>query len=153
MLHSFTGGADGAYPAGHTDQGTRAGAIYGTASEGGNFDYGTVFKLTPPDQRNGPYKTTVLRTFRTLANGVYPYAGVIMGPHGSTLRHDLRRWTIRVGAVPADSMTPAVAWSSSCLRSDAPLGEIALSQARVMTGHRSPEEGKPNPAPVPCRIF
>ena len=71
MLHSFTGGADGAYPLGTLIK-DKTGAIYGTASEGGNFDYGTVFKLTPPTSANGPYTTTVLRTFGTLANGAIP---------------------------------------------------------------------------------
>ena len=47
MLHSFTGGADGAYPLGALIK-DKSGAIYGTASEGGNFDFGTVYKLTPP---------------------------------------------------------------------------------------------------------
>ena len=82
VLHSFTGGADGAYPLGTLFR-NAAGALYGTASEGGNFDYGTVFKLSPPTSGTGPYKTTVLRTFRTLANGAYPYAGVTLGPRGS----------------------------------------------------------------------
>ncbi|MFZ1425962.1 MAG: choice-of-anchor tandem repeat GloVer-containing protein [Geminicoccaceae bacterium] len=82
VLHSFTGGADGAYPLGALIK-DKSGAIYGTASEGGNFDFGTVYKLTPPTSGNGPYTTTVLRTFGTVANGQYPYAGVIMGPKGS----------------------------------------------------------------------
>jgi len=57
------------------------GSLYGTASEGGAFDYGTVFKMTPSS--GGSYALSVLRTFRNVANGVYPYAGVIRGPQGS----------------------------------------------------------------------
>ena len=111
VLHSFTGGTDGAYPLGALIK-DKTGALYGTASEGGNFDYGTVFKLSPPASGTGPYKTTMLRAFRTLANGAYPYAGVIWARAvPSTARPT--RVAIRVGAVPADSMTPAVAWSSS----------------------------------------
>lgn len=82
VLHSFTGGADGAYPLGTLFR-DKTGALYGTASEGGTFDYGTVYKLSPPASGTGPYTTTVLRTFRTLANGAYPYAGVVLGPKGS----------------------------------------------------------------------
>ena len=151
VLHSFTGGADGAYPLGTLFR-NAAGALYGTASEGGNFDYGTVFKLSRPTSGTGPYKTTVLRTFRTLANGAYPYAGVILGPRGS-IYGTTYEGGYTGGSGACGLMTPAAGWSSSCLRSDAPLGEIALSQARAMTGHRSPEEGKPNPAPATCRIF
>ena len=45
VLHSFTGGSDGAHPyAGLIFD--RAGALYGTTEGGGAYGYGTVFKLT-----------------------------------------------------------------------------------------------------------
>ncbi len=82
VLHSFTGGTDGAYPLGSLIIDS-TGAVYGTASEGGDFDYGTAFKVAPPASGTGQFTFTVLRTFRSLENGVYPYAGLAMGPHGS----------------------------------------------------------------------
>jgi uncharacterized repeat protein (TIGR03803 family) len=46
VLHTFTGGSDGAHPAAALLR-DAAGDLYGTASEGGAYDYGTLFKLTP----------------------------------------------------------------------------------------------------------
>lgn len=46
LIHSFTG-KDGNSPVGGL-LANRAGALYGTAQQGGAFNYGTVFKLTPP---------------------------------------------------------------------------------------------------------
>jgi uncharacterized repeat protein (TIGR03803 family) len=45
VLHSFTGRADGAIPAGLVRD--PAGNLYGTTYYGGAFGYGVVFKLTP----------------------------------------------------------------------------------------------------------
>lgn len=46
VLHTFTGGADGAHPyAGVIGDG--AGNLYGTTSVGGQQDSGVVFKLSP----------------------------------------------------------------------------------------------------------
>lgn len=82
VLHSFSGGSDGAFPlAGLIID--AAGALYGTASEGGDFGYGTVFKVTPPAGGTGSFTTTVLRTFRSIKNGTYPYAGLTFGPRGN----------------------------------------------------------------------
>ena len=46
VLHSFTGGADGAYPAGGPILDS-SGNLYGVAFYGGTEDWGTIFKLTP----------------------------------------------------------------------------------------------------------
>ena len=82
VLHSFTGGSDGAYPEAGLIRGKRGG-LYGTAEEGGDNNYGTVFKLTPPGTSGGNWTTTVLHTFASSANGQYPLAGLAAGPHGS----------------------------------------------------------------------
>ena len=44
VLHSFTGGADGARPFAGLIRDT-AGNLYGTTGEGGTFNFGTVFKV------------------------------------------------------------------------------------------------------------
>jgi uncharacterized repeat protein (TIGR03803 family) len=46
VLHSFTGGADGAYPRADLIR-DAAGNLYGTTEQGGAFGRGAVFKLTP----------------------------------------------------------------------------------------------------------
>jgi len=46
VLHKFTGGKDGANPAGRLVRDS-AGSLYGTTQSGGAFHNGVVFKLTP----------------------------------------------------------------------------------------------------------
>lgn len=46
LLHTFTGGADGANPSGGLIR-DESGNLYGTALNGGEFGAGTIFKITP----------------------------------------------------------------------------------------------------------
>jgi uncharacterized repeat protein (TIGR03803 family) len=75
VLYSFTGGADGGYPIGGVIQATD-GNFYGTTYQGGPFNAGVVFQLSPAGSLN------VLYTFTGGADGAYPYAGVIQGADG-----------------------------------------------------------------------
>jgi uncharacterized repeat protein (TIGR03803 family) len=62
VLHSFTGGSDGAEPAGTTPIFDSAGNLYGTTGIGGAHGYGTVFKLTRATKE--PWTETVLHSFQ-----------------------------------------------------------------------------------------
>lgn len=80
VLHSFTyTNGDGTYPyAGLIMDG--AGNLYGTTSDGGSDGRGTVFKLDSTGNE------TILYSFGTvggLADGLYPYAGLIMDSSGN----------------------------------------------------------------------
>jgi uncharacterized repeat protein (TIGR03803 family) len=78
LLHTFTGGRDGAEPyAGLMID--RGGNLYGTAL-GGGCGYGTVFKLT---QKNGAWLFTLLYCFTGSNDGNAPVARVVFGPDGS----------------------------------------------------------------------
>src|SRR5664279_4129579 len=81
VLHTFTGGTDGAAPdAGLTMD--RAGNLYGTANVGGSggSGHGTVFKL----KRSGSGWTfSVLYAFTGNLDGGGPEARVIFGPNGN----------------------------------------------------------------------
>ena len=81
VLHTFTGGGDGADPlAGLTFD--RAGNLYGTAHTGGlNGSAGTVFKL----KKNGSsWPLTPLYEFSNQGSGgAKPSSGVIFGPDSS----------------------------------------------------------------------
>src|SRR5580704_3816247 len=76
VLHSFTGGADGASPyAGLIFD--AQGNLYGTTNKGGASGAGVVFKL-------GKYgKETVLYSFTGGADGANPYAGLIFDAQGN----------------------------------------------------------------------
>ena len=79
VLHTFTGGSDGAYPeAGLTVD--RAGNFYGTASGGGAHGWGTVFKLT---HSGSGWLLHPLYSFAGGNDGAQPYARVVFGPDGS----------------------------------------------------------------------
>lgn len=83
VLYSFTGGADGKFPAGRLLL-DAAGNLYGTASEGGvvNCDNGihgcgVVFKMSPTGQE------TVLYTFSGGSDGGEPMAGLVRDSAGN----------------------------------------------------------------------
>ena len=80
VLHTFTGGADGAQPAAGVIR-DKAGNLYGTTAFGGtcpHFDgCGTVFKL----DKTG--KETVLYTFMDGGDGGFPEAGLVRDAAGN----------------------------------------------------------------------
>ena len=76
VLHSFTGGSDGAYPeAGLIAD--MAGNLYGTTWGGGTGGRGTVFQLTPSGT------LTVLHSFTGGSDGAWPAAGLFADAAGN----------------------------------------------------------------------
>jgi len=86
VLHTFTGGADGAGPvAGLTPD--AAGNLYGTTYYGGSIagqcwepGCGVVFKMT---HRGSGWTETPIYKFQGVPDGTYPAARVILGPDGA----------------------------------------------------------------------
>ena len=79
ILHSFSGGSDGANPyAGLIFD--NKGALYGTTSAGGYNGSGTVFKLTPS---GSGYSESILHSFSGGSDGANPYAGLIFDNKGA----------------------------------------------------------------------
>jgi uncharacterized repeat protein (TIGR03803 family) len=82
VLYSFGSGNDGAIPQGGliTDS---AGNFYGTTSEGGSSNSGTVFKLAP--NGSGGYSESVLHSFNGFQNpdGSGPEGSLVMDSAGS----------------------------------------------------------------------
>jgi uncharacterized repeat protein (TIGR03803 family) len=74
-IYSFSGDYDGAYPHGELLRGSD-GNLYGTTTEGGTNNLGTVFKMTT---------TGSLIWTRSLTgqNGSYPYGGLVQGTDGN----------------------------------------------------------------------
>ena len=58
-----------------------AGNLYGTSFQGGAYDYGVVFELTP--HPNGTWTETVLHSFGDGADGTSPLAGLIFDNVGN----------------------------------------------------------------------
>jgi uncharacterized repeat protein (TIGR03803 family) len=93
VLHSFAGGAtDGSYPYGGLVQ-DRAGNFYGTATGGGTFGHGTIYKLT---------KTGTLILLHSLQyqnDGAYPYGGLLRDATGHLFGTALQGGGGRYGTV------------------------------------------------------
>jgi uncharacterized repeat protein (TIGR03803 family) len=85
-LYSFRGHNDGAGPMGGVTLG-RDGNLYGTTFGGGQFDAGTVYKLSPPPTfcRSVlcPWTETLLYQFTGGADGDEPVAGVTFDAAGN----------------------------------------------------------------------
>ncbi len=81
VLHSFGGGADGAYPYAALHR-ARTGVLYGTTTLGGANSAGTVFEVT---HANGAWSERVLHSFGASGDGAYPYGGLVEQDGGTTL--------------------------------------------------------------------
>ena len=81
VIHTFTGGPDGANPSGYNLAVDGAGNLYGTTTLGGLYNYGTAFKLSP--LTGGKWKETVLHAFTNGADGGYPYSGMAVDSSGN----------------------------------------------------------------------
>src|SRR5882762_6922293 len=103
VLHEFAGGTDGAAPAAGLIQ-AADGNFYGTTSQGGASNAGTVFQLTPAGT------LAVLYTFTGgSTDGAAPYAGLIQATDGNFYGTTVNGGASSVGTVfqltPAGTLT------------------------------------------------
>jgi uncharacterized repeat protein (TIGR03803 family) len=80
ILHSFKGGADGAYPAANLIF-DASGSFCGTTYAGGSNAEGTVFELTP--EAGGSWTERVLHSFGNGKDGEHPYSGLVLDGSGN----------------------------------------------------------------------
>lgn len=128
VLHSFAGGNDGAYPNAGVTMG-KNGVLYGATVLGGNGgcpQCGTVFALTPPAPPGGAWSETVLYRFTFDSDGVFPYAGLTIGPgpqlFGTTEAGGAgdEKWGTVFSLIPA----PEGPWTESVLHSFGANGSV-----------------------------
>jgi uncharacterized repeat protein (TIGR03803 family) len=81
VLHSFTV-SDGADPQASLIF-DKSGALYGTTVAGGDNDFGTVFRLTPPAVEGGVWTETVLHSFTGGSDGIFPRSTLIFDKSGA----------------------------------------------------------------------
>ncbi len=145
VLHTFSGGADGATPLAGLSM-DRAGNLYGTAFYGGTLDgdcqyagCGTAFKLTPVGS-NWIFGT--LYSFLGQNDGANPEARAMVGPNGS-LYGSTRRGSI-VNLRPPPNRPPSAfsSWINNTLYlfpgdgsgGAFPEGDLAFDQAGNIYG-------------------
>jgi uncharacterized repeat protein (TIGR03803 family) len=80
-IYNFKGQPDGAIPLAGLVMDPQ-GRLYGTTLEGGTYNLGTVFRLTPPASGSGPWTEEILHSFNT-NDGIEPSAPVTLGSDGS----------------------------------------------------------------------
>jgi uncharacterized repeat protein (TIGR03803 family) len=78
-IHSFDSAADGTGPSGGVVL-DAAGNVYGTTVSGGAFGLGTAFELS---QVGGSYHLTVIHSFGSTGDGIFPYAQMIFDAEGN----------------------------------------------------------------------
>lgn len=91
VLHSFSGAGDGAKPTAAPLVMDPAGNLYGTTSAGGVSSCagapgpgcGVVYELSPPGPGSTAWTETILHRFRGGADGVAPYAGLLIDNGGN----------------------------------------------------------------------
>jgi uncharacterized repeat protein (TIGR03803 family) len=143
LVHSFTGGNDGAYPDSNLIA-DAAGNFYGTTQIGGAFGAGTIFKLNPtPD---GKWHLSVLYTFTGGADGGNPLGTPVFDTAGNAYATVSSGGANGFGAVieitpPAHSGQP---WSEKVLYSflagtdgALPLGNVVFDAAGNLYGTTS----------------
>ena len=82
IIHAFAGApGDGYYPEG-TLVLDKAGNLYGTTTNGGANNFGTVYELSPGS--GGVWSEQILHSFGgTIADGREPWAGIVFDPAGN----------------------------------------------------------------------
>jgi uncharacterized repeat protein (TIGR03803 family) len=144
VLHSFTGGSDGADPTAGVTIGS-GGVLYGTTHNGGTSNSGTVFSLTPPASGSGDRWTkAVLYDFPGGHRGVGPQ-GVVIGNGGVLYGTTFSGGTSGDGVVfsltPPES--PGGAWTEDVLynftgsEGTNPLAGVAIGTGGVLYGTTS----------------
>jgi uncharacterized repeat protein (TIGR03803 family) len=117
VLHSFGGGADGAYPYAGMVAGAN-GVLYGTTNYGGASGMGIVYQLTPPGSSGSGWTETILHNFNG-SDGAYPYATPALAENGALYGTTELGGTTDYGAV--FQLTPPAggsgAWTQTVLYS------------------------------------
>jgi len=115
ILHNFgTSRTDGQIPyAGLIFD--SAGNLYSTTVGGGAYGAGTVFNLSP--KAGGGWAETLVHSFRNLADGAGPYAGVVFDASGNLYGATSRGGTNLKGTVFKLTPTAGSGWTETLLYS------------------------------------
>jgi uncharacterized repeat protein (TIGR03803 family) len=112
VLYSFnSNGSDGNLPAAGVTFGA-GGSLFGTTSQGGLYNYGTVFQLTPSE--GGVWSESVLHSFGGSTDGMYPGGTVTLDSAGNIYGETTYGGTRAEGTV-FELTRSGVTWTESVL--------------------------------------
>lgn len=135
VLHTFTGGGDGASPEAGFVMGA-GGVLYGDTFLGGPSNSGTVFSLSPPASSGGLWTETEIHIFAGGSDGASPYGGLVLGSGGVLYGTTHYGGTAGFGTV--FSLTPPAApggvWTKTVLYNFTNGSDGANPQAGVVIG-------------------
>ena len=114
VLHSFTGGADGA--TGSAGQMVlRHGRLYGVATAGGSFGKGAAFELTRAQGGDWSFKT--IYSFKGQPDAGFPYGGLLFDAAGNLYGTTYYDGANNLGSVYELSPRPTGEWAETVLYS------------------------------------
>jgi uncharacterized repeat protein (TIGR03803 family) len=115
VIHTFTGGKDGAVGSLGNLLLDAAGNLYGATELGGSNGWGAVYELSP--SARGPWKTTVLYDFKGMPDAANPYGGLIFDKAGSLYGTTYFGGTAGMGTVFQLTLGPNGKWQENVLYS------------------------------------
>lgn len=128
--------SDGGLPMGDLAIGQN-GSLYGATQNGGTYNLGTVFELTPPASPGGMWTLNVLYSFHGDGDGINPGGGVVIGANGIIYGTTLSGGALGFGCVFGLELVSGV-WEEKVLASmDSGLGNpmgLALGHNGVLYG-------------------
>ena len=142
VLYSFgSSSGDGEYPYSRLAFGP-GGKLYGTTTEGGARDSGTVFELSPPTDSGATWTESVIYSFGG-DDGAWPYSGVTLGPSGALYGTTIEGGAYRCGTLFAlrPPASAGNAWSLAVLHTFSgmadgcqPYGDLAVTSDGMLYG-------------------
>ena len=116
VLHAFTGGDDGLQSTAALTPGG-AGTFYGTASGGGLYGYGNVFRLV---HHSGGWTLLPIYSFKNDYDGCNPLSPVTIGPdgglYGTTIGFNDGQGTLyKLNPLPTPPPSPLTPWQFTLL--------------------------------------
>src|SRR5882724_3811102 len=139
ILHSFTGGSDGAHPwAGLI---VSSNTLYGTAYSGGSSGRGTVFALNTDGTGFTNLHNFTANPFGTNSDGAYPIPGLILSSNTlyGTARFGGSSGNGTVFSVPLPPLPPV----AQCKHATVSVGVNCLADASINNDSFSPNAGDP----------
>jgi uncharacterized repeat protein (TIGR03803 family) len=128
VLHSFVGPGDGSFP-GSSLVFDQAGNLYGTTAEGGPYNRGTVFELSPGS--NGRWTESVIYSFCPIANcsdGADPISSLVFDQSGNLYGTTRQGGSNLYGTVFELKPKPIGAWTETVLYDFCPVKGCADGQ-------------------------